>query len=261
MIGAGQNFSTTTAILREWRNSSAAARHVEEIDNFGERVRVSKPPWDYRDIIRERLRHAKALLDMGTGTGEFLASFKSLPPLVVASEIQQERASIARQRLRALHVEVRRIDHTRPPLSLHGQFDTVIDRDSPFDPRAVWRMLQTPGEFITQQPSAGHLQDLLLAFGTRVKHPSWMTAQKAAEKLKRAGFRVSYCAEWTGRIQFLDIGAVFVYLEVLFPGQFSVTRHLVEALRLQRRLEAEGRLTFHQARYVLRAERGRGLIK
>jgi tRNA G46 methylase TrmB len=63
-------------------------------------------PWRYADRVRARLMGLPALLDLGTGGGEFLATLAPLPPSTVATEGYPPNVDVARKRLALLGVEV-----------------------------------------------------------------------------------------------------------------------------------------------------------
>jgi 2-polyprenyl-3-methyl-5-hydroxy-6-metoxy-1,4-benzoquinol methylase len=56
-------------------------------------------PWDYATRVRARMRGARAMLDMGTGGGEILASLAPFPPRVFATESYPPNVAVARKRL------------------------------------------------------------------------------------------------------------------------------------------------------------------
>ena len=66
----------------------------------------SEPFWDYRKMVLERMINAAAMLDMGTGGGEFLASLPGLPENTVATESYPPNIPIATQRLQPMGVKV-----------------------------------------------------------------------------------------------------------------------------------------------------------
>src|ERR1051325_259171 len=68
--------------------------------------KLTSLPWDYEATVRTELLNAKGLLDMGTGSGEFLASLSPLPPDTCATEGWAPNIAIARQRLAPLGVTV-----------------------------------------------------------------------------------------------------------------------------------------------------------
>lgn len=63
-------------------------------------------PWNYEATVRALLPNSKGLLDMGTGSGEFLASLNPLPPDTCATEGWAPNIAIARQRLKPFGVTV-----------------------------------------------------------------------------------------------------------------------------------------------------------
>jgi len=58
------------------------------------------PPWDYSEIVRTTLPGVHALLDLGTGGGEFLAGLGPLPEDTHATEAYPPNQAIAQARLR-----------------------------------------------------------------------------------------------------------------------------------------------------------------
>ena len=60
--------------------------------------------WDYRAAIEARLPHIHSLLDIDTGGGEVLASFKPLPADTCATESYAPNILVARRRLEPLGV-------------------------------------------------------------------------------------------------------------------------------------------------------------
>ncbi len=54
--------------------------------DYGGRIRLEPPPWDFPGRMLERCQAAASLLDMGTGGGEWLSRLPYRPPLTVATE-------------------------------------------------------------------------------------------------------------------------------------------------------------------------------
>lgn len=67
--------------------------------DYGGRIRLEPPPWDFPGRMLERCRAAASLLDMGTGGGEWLSRLPYRPPLTVATEGWAPNLEIARGRL------------------------------------------------------------------------------------------------------------------------------------------------------------------
>ena len=64
--------------------------------DYGGRIRLEPPPWDFPGRMLERCRAAASLLDMGTGGGEWLSRLPYRPPLTVATEGWAPNLEIAR---------------------------------------------------------------------------------------------------------------------------------------------------------------------
>ena len=69
--------------------------------------------WSYYSIVRPRLGQSENLVDMGTGGGEVLSSFASLPPVTYAVEQYEPNVAIARERLGPPGVKTGQIDENR----------------------------------------------------------------------------------------------------------------------------------------------------
>src|ERR1051325_3064952 len=63
------------------------------------RVVRAGTPWDYGRRVNELAAHARTLLDLGTGGGEFLSVVSPLPPLTVATESYMPNVPVAAKRL------------------------------------------------------------------------------------------------------------------------------------------------------------------
>jgi hypothetical protein len=70
------------------------------------RMEVGQVSWDYRASVMRAIPCATALLDMGTGGGEFLASLTPLPRDTCATEAYPPNVPVTRQRLEPLGVQV-----------------------------------------------------------------------------------------------------------------------------------------------------------
>ena len=112
---------------------------------------VSQPlSWGYRQRMSEHIKTATALLDMGAGGGEFLASLAPLPRTTYSTEAYLPNVPIARERLEPLGVQVIELaSHERLPFD-DAQFDLVTNRHEAYSTPEVFRILRPGGTFITQ---------------------------------------------------------------------------------------------------------------
>lgn len=218
-------------------------------------------PWDYRERVVTLKSSAQAMLDMGTGGGEFLAGLAPFPPLTCATESYPPNVSVARTRLEPLGIAVSQVSRDdQPPLPYEsGIFDLVINRHDGFDSRDVFRVLRPGGRFITQQVGGENCMDLNRALGDHQPYQyAYWTRDYIVDKLRQAGFTIVDAREHFPPLTFFDIGAVVFYLNAVpwqLPG-FSVEAYRQPLLELHRRILNEGRLVIREHRIFLEVVKG-----
>ncbi|GAB4123576.1 MAG: class I SAM-dependent methyltransferase [Roseiflexaceae bacterium] len=222
------------------------------------RYRETPTPWSYEQIVRDRLATASALLDMGTGGGEFLSSLAPLPSPTFATEGYPPNLPIAEKRLAPLGVTVVAIgDDDRIPVA-DQLFDLVINRHESFDAHEVARVLKPGGWFITQQVGGTDgielnqaLQDVVdLSYG------HWDLAF-ARQQIEQAGLRVERAETAALPSVFTDIGAIVYYLRAA-PWQvegFAVATHREKLWALHQKIQAEGTFVMHSQRFLVIAQK------
>ncbi|BCJ74392.1 methyltransferase [Catellatospora sp. IY07-71] len=216
------------------------------------------PSWDYRALVQERLRTTGALLDLGTGGGEFLASLAPLPPVTAATEGFPPNVAVARRRLAPLGVIVH--DTTGAPDRLpfpDESFDLVLSRHEAYDPAEVHRVLRPGGVFVTQQVGGRDLEQLNAALGGP-PHPfrSWDLAS-AVTGLEQAGLTVLDRHEQLVPATLHDIGAVVLLLRITpwqIPG-YDLDTYTPRLRDLHHRLAAGNPLHVTGHRFLTTARR------
>ncbi len=187
-----------------------------------------QPPWDLPAIFREHLRTASALLDIGTGGGEFLSTFAPLPPSTYATEAFAPNVGIARARLEPLGVRVLSMREDQRIDLPANSVDLVLDRHESFDPKEVARVLRPDGTFITQQVGGRNQEDLHRRFGVKpeLAYNRVDSIHDLAEEVAASGLHIDVARECTYPERFHDVGAVVYFLRAApweVPG-FSVKR-------------------------------------
>jgi len=181
----------------------------------GRRVTLrTQGSWNYARLVAAAIDHARALLDMDTGGGEFLVALSQRPPQTYATEGYRSNIAIARQRLRPLGVEVVEAqDATHLPFA-DGQFDVVTNRHGAYEPHEVRRVLAADGLFITQQVGSQTNQRLheLLGDATRADYRGMATAVR---DLEATGFRIIEQREAFPITRFYDVGTIVYYLKAV----------------------------------------------
>jgi SAM-dependent methyltransferase len=219
---------------------------------------IEQPPWSYPALVIELMHSHFSLLDMGTGGGEFLLNLrKDWPMKVTATEAYPPNQKLAKERLAGL--EARLIDvNQESDLSpfVDGEFDLVINRHSGFEPTEVARILAPDGIFLTQQVHGLSSLDLLSCFGAEPRYPE-ATPEYYLPRMKDAHLKISDFREWSGKMSFIDVGALVYYLKAVpwIVDGFSVETHSEHLLLLQSKLEKDGILNFGLRRYLIECQR------
>ena len=220
---------------------------------------VSQPvSWDYRQRVLDRLNTATALLDMGAGGGEFLASLAPLPHTTYATETYRPNVPIARKRLAPLGVQVIELaSDDRLPFD-DARFDLVINRHESYSTSEVLRILRPGGVFLTQQVGGANNQRLneLLQDSVTLSHAHWNLTY-ALKWLRQAGFQILEQYEEFPEARFTDIGAVVYYLKAI-PWQipdFTVDQYRDRLFAIHQLIQQTGALHVKEHRFYLEAKK------
>ena len=246
---------STEEFIESWEREERLPFTGWDFSHLKGRMIEDPLPWDYMVRAVELMQRSSAVLDMGTGGGEKLLELRPFwPPKVVATEDYPPNFKLASERLGSLGVQVVKIPLTRTGLMPFGdgEFDLILNRHSGLNCSEVARMLAPGGLFLSQQVHGLWAKDLLAEFGAR---PQWPDATPAyyLPRFEKAGLALNKLEEWRGNLTFTDVGAIVYYLKAvpwLVPG-FSVDAHLEVLLRLQDRIEKEGKLVFEARMYLM----------
>jgi SAM-dependent methyltransferase len=216
------------------------------------------PPWSYRQRVLAALAGVTALLDLGTGGGEFLASLAPLPPDTWATENYLPNMAIARARLELLgvHLVTGVADHALP--FPDERFDLVINRHESFNPAEIYRILKPGGRYITQQVGGQdnlRLNELLQ--DEVVFEFTDFGLGEEVQQLESTGLRVVEQLEAFPETHVADIGAVVYYLRAI-PWQiegFTIEVYRDKLLALHHQIKRDNGLTLRSHRFYLEAQK------
>ncbi|MEV1173547.1 class I SAM-dependent methyltransferase [Nonomuraea sp. NPDC049784] len=209
-------------------------------------------PWDYEELVRERLPKAASLLDLGTGGGELLSSLAPLPPRTAATEGYAPNLPIARRRLEPLGVEVAESSRRFPD----GSFELIVDRHESYDPHEIRRLLGEGGTFVTQQVAGRDLEEVNAALGGPPHEDHAWDLAAATAALEAAGLEVTWSQEAGYPVTFRDIGALVLYLRVIswqVPG-FHIDTYEDRLRALHAEMESGRALRATAHRFALLAQ-------
>ena len=183
----------------------------------GDRLTIDAPEWDYPALAREVvLRSRGAVLDIGTGNGDFFAGLGPLPKGSAATETGPAFLT-ARRRLERLGVDVRRAEPSWNGDMLlpffDGQYSVVLSRFSTIDPDEVGRVLEPGGTFLTEQVDTRDGIVLNRALGVPLGwDPDAVTVDVVSDGLVASGLEIVEATEYTGTRTFTDLSSVLWYL-------------------------------------------------
>lgn len=183
----------------------------------GDRLTIDAPEWDYPALAREVvLRSRGAVLDIGTGNGDFFAGLGPLPRGSAATETGPAFLT-ARRRLEPLGVDVRRAEPSWNGDMLlpffDGQYSVVLSRFSTIDPDEVGRVLEPGGTFLTEQVDTRDGIVLNRALGVPLGwDPDAVTVDVVSDGLVASGLEIVEAKEYTGTRTFTDLSSVLWYL-------------------------------------------------
>jgi len=214
-------------------------------------------PWDYTAIAKARMQGIVAMVDMGTGGGEILASLAPFACRVCATETYAPNVAVARERLGPLGVDLRDTsgdpDNLRLPFE-DAAFDLVINRHESYVPNEVFRLLRSSGHFVTQQCGGYGEVDLIEYFKGKIEPMDW-TAAVASRQLEDAGFKITDAREVYPEYSFFDIGAVVYTLKAIpwLLDDFSVDRYRDRLLAMHDHIQEHGSFTVKDQRFLIEA--------
>ena len=232
------------AHIHGWDFSHIAGRYTEETDL----------PWDYRQIILERLTPEMKLLDVDTGGGEFLLSLRHPYQNTSAAEAYPPNAELCDETLRPLGIDFRAGGGKDALPFDDAVFDFIINRHGDFNVPDIRRMLKRGGVFIAEQVGAENDRELveLLLGETPLPFPE-QYLDTASRKFCDAGFEILDAQECFRPIKFYDVGALVWFARIIeweFPG-FSVERCKESLLRAQKILDQTGVIEGRIHRFLL----------
>lgn len=244
-------------LIEQWKKDEQAPFQGWDFSYVKDRYSGCEPPWDYIVLAKELIQNSSSVLDMGTGGGERFAKIleSHKPEKAVAIEGYGPNVSVARQRLSQFDVKVILADETRKVPFDDKSFDLVLNRHSGFNVSELARIIKSGGVFFTQQVAGpDDKKSLVREFGGENKWPE-NTLRVVTKKLEQNGFEIVRGEEWEGLSIFKDVGALVYYLKAIpwTVDDFSVEKYSAVLIKLNQKVETEGRLEFSCKRFLIHA--------
>lgn len=241
--------AATESLLATWRAEETGQPDGWDFSALSERVSEPDLPWDLDGLTRRALADADAVLDMGTGGGERLLTFRDLLPTdTTATEGWPPNVPVARAALEPAGIDVVAFgqpdDDPEPALMpfADGRFDLVLNRHESYHPAEIARVLRPGGSLLTQQVGGREFGEVRAALN---HPPAASQVEYAAFRagLQDAGLDVVDGAEAVGHYAFTDVAALVAYLQAVpwdAPADFTVSRYAAALLSLHDRGPVSG---------------------
>lgn len=247
-------------LLDQWKAEEAAAHiHGWDFSHIsGRYTEQDDLPWDYRQVILQRLKPHMQLLDVDTGGGEFLLSLGHPYALTSVTEGYPPNVALCKSKLSPLGIDVRAADGKAHLPFDDESMDMVINRHGDFNAEELFRILRPGGLFITQQVGAENDRELveLLLGQTEMPFPQqYLSIAKSA--FEQDGFDILQAEECFRPIRFFDTGALVWFARIIeweFPG-FSVDQCREQLFRVQSLIEQNGCVEGKIHRFLLVAQK------
>ena len=247
-------------LIQEWLHEEEIAHiHGWDFSHIHGRHEETPLPWNYREIIQQRLRPDMRILDMDTGGGEFLLALGHPHKNTAAIEAYPPNAQLCREVLLPLGVDFREASADGPLPFEDSSFDLVLNRHGSFGAEEIGRVLKPGGLFITQQVGADNDRELVQALYDNPP-PLPYPGQRLTgiqSQFEQAGFRILDGREAFPAIRFFDIGALVWFARIIqweFPN-FSVDTCRNGLLNAQKQLEQNGCIEGKIHRFLLIAQK------
>lgn len=250
-------------LLARWRAEEGSQPQGWDFSSLDSRMSTDPPPWDLDVEYRRALSTATHVLDMGTGGGEHLLTFRAdLPADVVATEGWAPNVPIAREALEPHGIEVVEFgapdddpDSASMPFP-DGRFDLVLNRHESYGPREIARVLAPGGRLLTQQVGSGELHELHALLGGSpldldVSHARFV------RDLEAAGLEIEDGESSDAYYRFDDVAALVAYLRCVpweVPDDFSVDTYPEALLCLHERAAGQP-ICLTRRRFWIRARK------
>lgn len=211
-------------------------------------------PWNYKDIVLKYLKPNYMLLDIGTGSGEFLLSLNHPHKNTSVTEMWKPNVELCRKKLGEIGIDVNEVLNDEELPFKDNTFDIIINRQASYSIKEVKRILKPNGLFITQQ--VGGLNNKRLCDFLIKNHIPKYKEKNLNNAIRDSidnRFDIIYSDEYFPYYRFKDIGALVYYAKVIvweFPG-FSVDKAFKELLSLNEMLNKDGYIESFAHRYII----------
>jgi SAM-dependent methyltransferase len=223
------------------------------------RAAEARPSWHYFDLVAERARRVRSMLDVDAGTAHMIHALPVRPPLTVAVEAYQPSLDVAGPRLREVGAKL--VVANDDALPFAAQTFALVTSRHPVETHwdEVARVLEPDGTYFSQQVGPHSLRGLSEFLMGPLPDGSRRDPALAEEAAHRAGLVVHDLRSEQPVVVFFDIGAVVYFLRLVVwtvPG-FTVDRYRDQLRALHDHIERVGSFTTNSSRFLIEAVKPR----
>lgn len=246
-----------TELKRLWKHEEKIA-HIHGWDfsylNGRYNSNEDKLPWNYESIVRKYLRPDMKMLDIDTGGGEVLISFKHPYNLTSATEAYPPNVKLCKETLMPLGIDFRESGNYSDLPFDDCEFDIVLNRHGTYDLKEIKRILKNDGIFITQQVGEQNNHELIeqLCPGCYSQFKNWNLSSQI-ECFNEFGFDILKSDECFIKSVFYDVGAIVWYAKIIEWEfiDFSVENNFEQLLKMQKTLKQQGKIESSIHRFII----------
>ncbi len=241
-----------------WEREASLQMHGWDFKHLDGRWSNEHLPWDFHDLVKKYLTSKGRLLDMCTGGGELLLSYRHPASLTEVTESWEPNIEFLQKRLVPRGIKVHAVAGEEGLPVSNDSFSLITNSHGAFDPKTVHSKLKQGGYFITEQVGATNNFSL-----SRYLDPTYApsfpdnTLLQAVTGLRDAGFKILFEQQAFPEMKFFDVGAV-VYYAAVIPWEFhnfSVQSSFEKLVKLQKMIEQEKFITTNEDRFVIVAKK------
>lgn len=209
--------------------------------------------WSYADLVKEYLNQEMNLLDMGTGGGELLLSFKHPYTKTSVTEGWLPNFELLQEKLVPQGVQVKFVEEDDILDYPDDTFDIVLNSHESFSIEEVKRVLKSGGLFISQQVGDNNGINLASRLIPNYRKTDFtLHLSSVVKELRESNFEVVKQFEEYPIQKFYSMDALIYYGRTIsweFPN-FEVTTHMEELLALYEELQRAGFIYNQEHRFI-----------
>lgn len=213
-----------------------------------------KLPWNYESVVKKYLRPDMKMLDIDTGGGEVLISFKHPYALTSATEAYPPNVKLCKEILLPLGIDFHESSNYSDLPFDDCEFDIVLNRHGAYDLKEIKRILKNDGIFVTQQVGEQNNHELIeqLCPDCYSQFKNWNLSSQI-KCFNKYGFDVLKSDECFVKSVFYDIGAIVWYAKIIEWEfvDFSVENNFEQLLKMQKMLEQQGKIESSAHRFII----------